>query len=73
MKKNLMIFILYTVVTTVLLGFSLVVMGISHVLFKDKANGQLVKNGVIVGSRLIAQFFSGAAYFSASVGGRQRL
>jgi K+-transporting ATPase ATPase C chain len=66
MKKNLMISVLYTVVTTVLFGlaYPLVVMGISHVLFKDKANGQLVtKGGVIVGSRLIGQAFSGAAYF----------
>jgi K+-transporting ATPase ATPase C chain len=66
MKKNLMISILYTVVTTVLLGlaYPLVVLGISQILFKDKANGQLVtKNGVMVGSRLIGQPFSGAAYF----------
>jgi K+-transporting ATPase ATPase C chain len=66
MKRNLITAILYTVVTTVLLGlvYPLVVAGISQVLFKDKANGQLVtKNGVIVGSRLIGQAFSGAAYF----------
>jgi K+-transporting ATPase ATPase C chain len=66
MKKNLMISVLYTVVTTVLFGlaYPLVVMGISHVLFKDKANGQLVTKGnVVVGSRIIGQPFSGAAYF----------
>lgn len=66
MKKNLIISVLYTVVTTVLLGlaYPLVVVGISQVFFKDKANGQLVtKNGVIVGSRLIGQTFTGAAYF----------
>jgi K+-transporting ATPase ATPase C chain len=66
MKKNLIVSILYTVVTTVLLGlaYPLVVVGISQALFKDKANGQLItKNGVIVGSRLIGQAFSGAAYF----------
>jgi K+-transporting ATPase ATPase C chain len=57
---------LYTVVTTVLLGigYPLLVTGLSQVLFKDKANGQLIpKNGVIVGSRLIGQPFTGAAYF----------
>lgn len=66
MKKNLIISVLYTVVTTVLLGlvYPLVVVGISQAFFKDKANGQLVtKAGVIVGSRLIGQTFSGAAYF----------
>jgi K+-transporting ATPase ATPase C chain len=33
-------------------------------LWPDKANGQLIKkNGVVVGSRIIAQPFTGAAYF----------
>jgi K+-transporting ATPase ATPase C chain len=33
-------------------------------LFKDKANGQLIAHGnTIVGSRIIGQGFSGAAYF----------
>ena len=66
MKKNLIISILYTVMTTVLLGlvYPLAIAGISQVFFKDKANGQLVtKGGVIVGSRLIGQTFSGAEYF----------
>jgi K+-transporting ATPase ATPase C chain len=66
MKKNLIISVLYTNVTTVLLGlaYPLVVTGISQVLFKDKANGQLIlKNGVTVGVRLIGQSFTGAAYF----------
>ncbi len=66
MRKNLIISVLYTIVTTVLLGlvYPLVVTGISQVLFKDKANGQLIlKNGVTVGARLIGQSFTGAAYF----------
>jgi len=66
MKKNLITAILYTVVTTVLLGigYPLLVTGLAQVFFKDKANGQLVaRNGAVVGSRIIAQPFNGAAYF----------
>jgi potassium-transporting ATPase KdpC subunit len=65
MKKNLLIAILYTVVTTVLLGliYPLVVFGLAH-LWPAKANGQLiVKNGTAIGSRILAQPFTGAAYF----------
>src|SRR5580698_8696567 len=66
MKKNLMISVLMTIVTTILLGiiYPLVVTGLAQVLFKDKANGQLiVQNGKVVGSRIIGQAFTGAAYF----------
>jgi K+-transporting ATPase ATPase C chain len=66
MKKNLIISILMTVVTTILLGviYPLVVTGLAQVLFKDKANGQLiVQNGRVVGSRIIGQAFTGPAYF----------
>jgi K+-transporting ATPase ATPase C chain len=76
MKKNLITTVLYTVATTVLLGvfYPLVITGLAQVLFKDKANGQLIsKNNAgpssstasleIVGSRLIAQPFTGAQYF----------
>ena len=65
MKKNLITAILMTIVTTVLLGliYPLVVTGLAQV-WPDKANGQLIpRNGVIVGSRIIAQPFTGAAYF----------
>ena len=65
MKKNLITAILMTVVTTILLGlgYPLVVTGLAH-LWPDKANGQLIKrNGVNVGSRIIAQPFTGAGYF----------
>jgi len=58
--------ILMTLVTTVLLGliYPLVVTGLAQVLFKDNANGQLiVRNGVVVGSRLIGQPFSSPGYF----------
>ncbi len=66
MKKNFTISILMTVVTTVLLGlvYPLVVTALAQVLFKDKANGQLItKNGDIVGSRIIGQAFVGPSYF----------
>ena len=65
MKQNLKIAILMTVVTTVLLGviYPLVVTGLAQVLFRDKANGQLiVRNGTIVGSRIIGQGFTGPGY-----------
>jgi K+-transporting ATPase ATPase C chain len=66
MKKNLTTSILMTIATTVLLGiiYPLVVTGLAQVMFRDKANGQLiVKNGQIVGSQLIGQGFSGPGYF----------
>jgi potassium-transporting ATPase KdpC subunit len=66
MTKNLNIAIRFTVVTTVLfgLGYPLLVTGLSQVIFPKQANGSLLeKNGQVVGSRLIAQGFSGDAYF----------
>ena len=66
MKKNLVISILYTVVTTVVLGigYPLAVTLLAQVTFKDQANGQLIpENGVVVGSRIIGQTFTGAGYF----------
>jgi potassium-transporting ATPase KdpC subunit len=66
MKKNLLISLLMTVVTTVLLGiiYPLVVTGLAQLFFKDKANGQLIaKNGQVVGSRIIGQAFTSPAYF----------
>jgi K+-transporting ATPase ATPase C chain len=66
MKKNLMISVWMTIATTILLGiiYPLVVTGLAQVMFKDKANGQLiVQNGKVVGSRIIGQGFTGPAYF----------
>jgi K+-transporting ATPase ATPase C chain len=66
MKKNLLISVWMTIATTILLGivYPLVVTGLAQVLFKDKANGQLLtQNGKVVGSRIIGQAFSGATYF----------
>jgi potassium-transporting ATPase KdpC subunit len=66
MKRNLITAILMTVVTTILLGvvYPLVVTGLAQVIFPDKANGQLiVRDGKVIGSRILAQPFTGGAYF----------
>jgi K+-transporting ATPase ATPase C chain len=67
LAKNLLIAVLMTVVTTLLFGvaYPLVVTGLAQLLFRDKANGQLITNtdGVIIGSAIIAQPFSSPAYF----------
>ena len=66
MKKNLAISILMTIVTTVLLGliYPLAMTAISQLLFRDKANGQLItRDGMVIGSRIIGQPFTGPGYF----------
>lgn len=66
LKQHLLTSILYTIVTTVLLGiiYPLVVTGLSQLLAKDKANGQLItRNGITLGSRILAQPFSSPKYF----------
>ena len=53
MKKNLIIAVLMTIVTTILLGliYPLVVTVLAQLFFKDKANGELVyRNGQVIGS-----------------------
>jgi potassium-transporting ATPase KdpC subunit len=65
--KNLITSVLMILVTTVVFGilYPLAVLGLSQVLFPDKANGSLIKNekGEIIGSKLIGQQFSGVGYF----------
>jgi K+-transporting ATPase ATPase C chain len=66
MKKNITISILMTIVTTVLLGliYPLAMTAIAQLLFHDKANGQLiVRDGKVIGSRIIGQTFTGPGYF----------
>jgi K+-transporting ATPase ATPase C chain len=66
MKKHIMIACLYTLITAVVLGlvYPLVITGLARVTFRDKADGQLiVRNGEIIGSRLIGQAFTGPDYF----------
>jgi potassium-transporting ATPase KdpC subunit len=66
MKKNLLIAIWFTLVTTVIFGliYPLAVTGMAQLLFRDRANGQLIqRNGKLVGSRIIGQAFTGPGYF----------
>ncbi len=66
MKKNLIIAVLMTLMTTVLFGllFPLLITGLAQVLFPKQANGELLtRNGHVVGSRLIGQTFSSPGYF----------
>ncbi len=66
MKKNLITAVLMTIATTVLLGivYPLLVTGLAQVIFPKQANGQLIqRDGVVVGSRIIGQPFSGPGYF----------
>jgi potassium-transporting ATPase KdpC subunit len=65
MKKNIITAVLMTIVTTILFGlvYPLLVTALARI-WPDKANGQLIpRNGTVVGSRIIAQPFKGAAYF----------
>ena len=66
MRRILITAVLYTIVTTVIFGlvYPFVVTGIAQVLFKDKANGQLIQqNGQLVGSRILGQPFTAPEYF----------
>ena len=66
MKKNIQIAVLMTVATTVILGidYPLVEPALQQLMFRDKANGQLiVRNGKTVGSRIIGQTFAGPGNF----------
>jgi K+-transporting ATPase ATPase C chain len=66
MRKNIIISVLYTVVTGILLGvlYPLLMTGLAQVFFRDKANGQLVmKDGIVIGSRIVGQSFNGDDYF----------
>ncbi len=64
--KNVRIAVLYTLVTTVLLGlvYPLAITAAAQLLFKNNANGQLVtRNGEVVGSAILGQPFTGPGYF----------
>jgi K+-transporting ATPase ATPase C chain len=65
-KKNLLISVWMTLVTTVLLGiiYPLVVTGLAQVMFPRQANGELIQVGqTLQGSRLIGQPFTAPGYF----------
>jgi len=66
MKKNLLIAVWFTLVTTVMFGliYPLGITVLAQIFFRDRANGQLIsKDGKLVGSRIIGQAFTGPAYF----------
>jgi len=64
--SQLRIALVATVALAVILcgAYPLLVWGITQALFPDKANGSLIiRNGKIIGSKLIAQNFTDAKYF----------
>ena len=66
LRRNLLVAVLMTIVTTVLLGivYPLLVTVLAQTLFPEKANGQLMtREGQVIGSRIIGQAFSSAQYF----------
>jgi K+-transporting ATPase ATPase C chain len=66
MRKQVTTAILYTIVTTLLLGvaYPLAVTALAQWLMPQQANGELLtQNGVVIGSRLIGQTFTGPGYF----------
>src|SRR5260370_12123826 len=66
MKKNLLIAVWFTLVTTIMFGlvYPLGITGLAQIFFHDRADGQLIsKDGNLVGSRIIGQAFTGPAYF----------
>jgi len=72
MKRHLLNAVLMTIATTVLLGilYPLLVTGLAHVFFPAQASGELIwRNGVVVGSRLIGQAFTGPGYFHSRPSG----
>jgi potassium-transporting ATPase KdpC subunit len=66
MKKNLITSILFTLVTTILLGviYPLAVTGLAQLIFPKQANGELIHQGdKLVGSHLLGQPFTQPGYF----------
>ena len=66
MKKQIITATLYTLITAIALGivYPLIITGIAHLAFPNKANGQLItRNNETIGSALIGQPFTGPTYF----------
>jgi potassium-transporting ATPase KdpC subunit len=65
-KKELIVAIRFTLVTTMIFGmlYPLGMTGLSHSIFPKQAGGSLIqKNGQIIGSALIGQAFTADKYF----------
>jgi potassium-transporting ATPase KdpC subunit len=65
MKKDFITAVLMTIATTILLGviYPFAVLALARIM-PEKANGQLIsRNGSVIGSSIIAQPFTGPAYF----------
>ncbi len=66
MRRSIMTAVLYTVLGTIVLGigYPYAVTGIAQLLFRNKANGQLImRGGKLVGSGILGQAFTGPVYF----------
>src|SRR5260370_19462279 len=66
MLKKVKISIVMTIVTTILVGvvYPFAVTALAQLIFPHQANGELIiRDGKIVGSRLIGQPFSSPGYF----------
>jgi len=66
MRRDLLTSLIAVVVMTVFLGlaYPLAITGIAEVVFPDQANGSLVvRDGTVIGSRLIGQSFAADKYF----------
>ena len=61
-KQGFIIFILFAILTGII--YPIFVTGIAQVVWKDKANGSLIKvDGKVIGSKLIGQKFTDPQYF----------
>ncbi len=66
MKKELIVALRFTLVTTLVFGliYPLGITGLSEMLFPKQADGSLIeKNGRVIGSKLIGQSFTSDKYF----------
>lgn len=66
MKRHIVTAMLFTAITTVILGiaYPVLITRIAHLTMRDNAEGQILrKNGETVGSVLIGQPFTGPDYF----------
>jgi len=64
LKISLKIFLFFTILTGIV--YPLFITGVAQLIFPVKANGSLiVKNNIIIGSKLIGQQFDSIIYFSS--------